>query len=257
MKTRTTVSGLVIACIVLVGACKTQEGAQSDAMPDTMEGQLVEQHIAALGGMDNLEDIQSLKWTGAADMMGNSMAYTLYQERPGKMRTEFDMSNMGGTMTSAYDGTVAWSDNPMQGGGPQPVDDNRAQSMMEQAAIGSFLVDYRDMGYELMYDGEATVQGTPALKLNVMRPDSSVITTYLDAETYLIVKTETEGSNPQFGSFTVQTLYSDYRDVDGVQLPFTVESIIGSSNGEFSWEVTFDEVEVNPDIDDALFTMPQ
>jgi len=45
---------------------------------------------------------------------------------------------------------------------------------------------------------------------------------------------------------------SDYRDVSGIKVPFSIRNLV---NGAVRAEITVDKVEINPNIDDAIFRM--
>ena len=47
---------------------------------------------------------------------------------------------------------------------------------------------------------------------------------------------------------------SDYREIQGLKLPFTMKTLSG---GNVVGQITVDSVEVNPKIDDAMFKMPK
>jgi hypothetical protein len=52
---------------------------------------------------------------------------------------------------------------------------------------------------------------------------------------------------------TIETFYSDFRDVEGVLRPFKVEMKI---DGQVLQQITMMTVEANEDIDDTLFSKP-
>ena len=52
----------------------------------------------------------------------------------------------------------------------------------------------------------------------------------------------------------MESNYSDFRDIDGVEQPF---KIVISTNGEVAQDITFSEIEINPEVDDAAFAKPE
>src|SRR5205807_2426503 len=68
-------------------------------------------------------------------------------------------------------------------------------------------------------------------------------TYYFDAETYLLLR---------FGNAESSVTYSDYRDVGGIKLPFTI--IQESTNSKLV--TTVRELKINAPIDDARFAEP-
>jgi hypothetical protein len=74
---------------------------------------------------------------------------------------------------------------------------------------------------------------------------------YFDTQTGLIARTATELETPQ-GQFHVEVTLDDYREVDGVKIPFTArqETSMGSA------VIKLTEVKHNVAIDDAKFNKP-
>jgi hypothetical protein len=72
---------------------------------------------------------------------------------------------------------------------------------------------------------------------------------YLDIETALEVKLTTETE-----SGTVEQELLDYRDVEGIKIPFLIRTI---ANGVKQGEIKVEKVEFNVKIDDAIFRMPK
>ncbi len=76
---------------------------------------------------------------------------------------------------------------------------------------------------------------------------------YINAE-HLIEKIETWTPQPTLGDMSIETTFSDYRDVDGVKVPFTIRySAIDTYD---SWTRKFTEIKRNVVVDDALFKAP-
>jgi hypothetical protein len=89
------------------------------------------------------------------------------------------------------------------------------------------------------------VQGRMAWEIKVDDPKSQGSETYyFDAETYFLLRIETLGS---------KVIYSDYRDVGGIKLPFTTTNELGNSKVV----TTVRELKVNAPIDEARFVALQ
>jgi hypothetical protein len=81
----------------------------------------------------------------------------------------------------------------------------------------------------------------------------SVATQSFDAETCLLLRTVMKIDAPEAGGEIEQTGdLSDYREVDGVKVPFTVKVV----NPVQSLTITLTKVEHNKLIDDAMFSKP-
>ena len=248
MKTQNVIPLLLFVVLLMTG-CK------STKVEKTVEQDLVDKSIEAQGGLEALQAIQSLKMTGSAALMGMDLGLVFYQKRPNKLRVEVDVSAMGMEIVSGYDGETAWTINPMAGGGVQTVTGDEARSLRMQADIDGPLVGYEAKGTTLEYVGEEEIRGAAAHKLKVTTADAIEMFIYMDAASYLIIKQEAEGTNPTTGGKTTQNSYlTDYREVSGVLMPYRMEVVFG--NNELTQDVTFTTIEVNQELDDALFAKP-
>ena len=54
------------------------------------------------------------------------------------------------------------------------------------------------------------------------------------------------------GSYPVNIEYSDYRDVSGLKLPFTMREVNPENDRTYRW----DKIVVNGPVEDAVFTKP-
>jgi hypothetical protein len=85
------------------------------------------------------------------------------------------------------------------------------------------------------------------------RKDGRVEHYFFDAESGLEVKRtielDTGGGKPQ----SLETEMSNFKSVDGIMVPHTLKQSI---NGMPVAQVSFDKIELNPPMDDALFKMP-
>jgi outer membrane lipoprotein-sorting protein len=89
--------------------------------------------------------------------------------------------------------------------------------------------------------------------LLILKPKSgSVARLFVDAESYLPINLVVKADVPKVGEVEQTTEFSDYRDVDGVKIPFTVKS----SSAVQSFTIAITKVEHNTKIDEALFSRP-
>ena len=219
---------LFVCCGFLVAGCASSAGVtDSGSMgaapsPISMEQELIDQYIATQGGRETLQAVESLQMTGEVYMpvAGMSMPITIIQKRPSKMHVQVDVTAMSMQVVNGFDGETAWTSNPMQGG-TQKLGGEQLRNFKEQADIDGLLVNYAEKGYTVEFVGEEEVKGAIAKKLQVMRPDSSMLYVYLDNESHVEVKLESESTNPMTGATAmVETYLSDYREVEGMMRPF-------------------------------------
>ncbi len=78
------------------------------------------------------------------------------------------------------------------------------------------------------------------------------IKTYIDAETYMPIRTLIKADVPQMGQVEQMVEPTDWRVVDGVKVPFKMRL----TNAMQAISMTFTKVEHNVPIDDKLFVKP-
>jgi hypothetical protein len=75
---------------------------------------------------------------------------------------------------------------------------------------------------------------------------------FLDAEYFLPIKVESVRTM-QGAETEITTNLGDYKEVSGLIVPFSIE--VSTAMGPQS--ISFDTIEVNVDMDDKLFSMPE
>lgn len=210
--------------------------------------ELIAKNIAAKGGLEKLKAVQSLRQTSDITIQGMAAKLTIYSKRPNLTRQEIVLGPE--TIISAFDGQTPWMVNPMSGStqatvvtGPQ------ADMIRNDASFDGPLVDYKARGMTAELIGSEDVDGTAVHHLKVTGSDGLVKHIYLDASTSLEVKVATE--TPQG---LVEQRLSDYREVGGLKVPFSITVLTG---GAVTAQVKVLTLDLNAEIDDALFRIPR
>ena len=87
--------------------------------------------------------------------------------------------------------------------------------------------------------------------LEVIEYDSEASRYYLDLETAHIVRVDHLGAD---GELSIQTLYRDYREVEGFPFAFEIETRV---NGETKSLAKVNSIDVNPGILSFYFAKPK
>jgi outer membrane lipoprotein-sorting protein len=217
--------------------------------------ELAAKNVAAKGGVEKLNAMQSLRASGKLLVNGGTveLGYTMLVERPSAIRYEVQLQGL--TRVHAYDGAQAWQINPFQGRkDPEKLSADDAKALGEDAAdFTGALVDYQAKGYKLDYLGTEDIDGTEAHKLRVTRPNGDVAYVYLDPDYFLEIRTVSRRIEHGVPNETI-TDYGDYEKVNGVYLPFALESYRkGSSDRQ---KLQIDKAEANVSADKSLFEFP-
>jgi len=210
---------------------------------------ILKSHFKAIG-QKNLDKITSIQATGYASAMGMEMPFTMNIKRPDKLKIIVEVQ--GAQMIQAVDGETAWSVNPMMGSSaPVELTGAEADGLKENADMDGQLYEYEKKGHQLELDGSETVNGNDCHVLKLTKKNGNTDYYYLDKESFLIHKirasTVSNGMPMEVEAFT-----SNYKEVNGYMMAFSTEQRTG---GQIFLNLELEKVEVNVEMDDAMFSM--
>lgn len=221
--------------------------------------EVVEKHIAASGGRAAYAKITSRTAAGTitvttpvGDLSGN---IEVYSKKPNKSRTliKLDLSAVGaGQMVSdqRFDGTTGYVMDSLQGN--RTIEGSQLDAM-RNGSFPSPLLTYKEMGATLALDDKAKVAGKDAYVLKMTPKAGPGMRLFIDADSFMLVRTAVTLNVPQLGGDIEQVVdFSDFRDVDGIKIPFVTKS----SNPAQTVTATMTSVKHNADIDDSSFAKP-
>jgi len=237
--------------LAIAALCSAAAIAALAAAPD-LDG-IIRLWAAATGGMARIRSVRAVRMTGRITF-GDDPARPLVVElaRPGSIRTEIAFPE--GTYVQAFDGTRGWTLSHFGGaGGPVPMTSEEAAAAPEQADMDGPLVDFEKKGIRLALEGTEPVEGRPAYRIRVTRPDGTVRHLDLDVQSSLKVRWTGE-LGPTGKKTETSSIFSDYRVVNGLTFPFRIRS--GPSGKPANQEIVFEKIEVDPAIDPTRFRMP-
>lgn len=249
-----------IALLVLAGsiAILAKAGDPSPSASSLTAAQIVEKNVAARGGLDAWRRIQTMAWIGrieSAQAPAASLPFVLQMKRPNKTRFEVEVRNQ--RSLRIYDGTQGWKLHASPSGYPdlKPFSALELSYARDGQVIDGPLMDYAAKGIAVRLDGSDQIEGRRAYRLNVMLPSGINHRVWVDAQTFLEVKSDRASSNAFGTAGRVEVFYRNYRMLDGLQIPFTVES--GSAAAKTTDRMVIDMILLNPPLDDDLFAKPK
>ena len=241
----------LIAGITLVLASATPAIAQT-------ADEIVEKHLAAIGGREALGRIRSRVSSGkvtvttpVGDLAGTVEAFA---KAPDKSRTlvKVDVTALGAgivTNDQRFDGTSGYIIDTLNGN--REITGAQLDALKNNGFPTAWL-DYKARGHAVALTGKETLGDRPALVLEVTPKTGPKMRSWVDAETYLIVKTSVTVDVPPMGPVEQIMEFGDYRTVDDVKVPFLVKSI----NSLQTITGVLTDVKHNVEIDEASFKKP-
>ncbi|RKU27591.1 hypothetical protein C6497_11015 [Candidatus Poribacteria bacterium] len=209
--------------------------------------------INAHGGLEAIKAVTSVVSEGQAtiaQMGGIQMGLKVSSLYPDKLRQ--DMQTPQGDMSILFDGESGFMVSPM---GSQPLPPEMSTSLKDAAFRDTIpLLQYlTDNDIPIQFSGVEEVEGKQASVLLITQPSDESLKIYVSDETHLILKyafRETEMGT----TMEKETIFLDYRDVDGIQIAFNV---IQNVNGQLYTNTTLAKVEINSELDESLFEVSQ
>lgn len=252
---------MILLMAVAVVALAQQKPADQSAKPadpiakpaEVMPSvdQIVDKYVQALGGKAAIEKFTSSAAKGTFEIaaFGASGTAEIWEKAPNKNALRLDIPGFG-IVEEGFNGTVAWSKDPQSG--------LREKTGMELAATKLDAEFYKPIKLKTLYPkimvkgtGKEKVGEKDAYVLEATPAEGPVEIWYFDVASGLLVRTDTERESPQ-GKVSVQSFLEDYKDVDGMKLPFLLRNVTPA----FTIVIKLDEVKRNVPVDDAKFNKP-
>ena len=220
--------------------------------------EVIEKAIAALGGRAAMEKIKTGIMTGtislqtpAGDIPGT---IEIYNAVPNKVRTviKADLSSVGAgqlLIDQRFDGTSGYVMDSLQGN--RDITGSQLDSMRSNSFPHPFL-NYKAMGTSVTLGAKEKVGERDAFVLTFEPSSGTPTRQYIDAETFMPLRSMVRVEVPQMGEVEQTYEPSDFRAVDGVKIPHRLN--VSSSIQGFA--ITFTKIENNAVVDQKLFSKP-
>ncbi len=242
------------AVVAAAAAVFAEEPATAPALT---AAQVVERNAAARGGLEAWRKIETMAWSGrveSANWGGRRVPFLLAQKRPD--RTRFEVTVDGRKSVRVFDGTNGWRMRASATGRPevQPYAADELKFARGAPGIDGPLMDHAARGATIALAGVQEVEGRKAYAVDLRLASGTSYRAWIDAETFLELRYDREFVNAQGRPAVTSVYFADYRAVEGLQLPFTIET--GTADGKTRDKLVIEQVALNPLLDDRTFTKP-
>ncbi len=208
--------------------------------------QLIDNYVNALGGADAIGKITSRVEKGVETFRGQSVGVEIFTQAPNKQALVRHYS--GGDSVTVFDGGAGWFSTP-----GRPARDMRGADLdaARLAADLQFPLHIRNQYPELRVEYPETVAGREAFVLFCIREGQPPVKLYFDEESSNLVRLVRYAESP-LGRNPTRIDYADYRDINGVRVPFRITF---SQPGSTS-TIQLEQVQQNVPIDNTKFARP-
>jgi carboxyl-terminal processing protease len=226
-----------------------QAGHAVEALPAATE--LIDRHVAAIGGREAIEGHTSSRVTGSLEIVGQGLVgeMTVYAAAPDKTLLIVSFAAAGIESRTGYDGTVGWSIDSLMG--------ERLLHGGELAQISDESDFHADLHAPEKFTSMETIgltelAGQQAYKVRLVHAVSGrEIFEYFAVDSGLMIGTEGVQES-LMGSINVVTEVHDYQPFGNLLVPTRILQQIGPGQ---SVVATIEDVELDT-VDPAIFELP-
>ena len=237
------------ALIVEVPAGTPASSARIKSNPLPAIDTILKKYVDAIGGREAQEKLKTRLIKGSVELSGaDSLGpFNIYAKAPNKLLTVMNVGPMG-QVKHGFDGCTSWN-----------VGDTIGKQPLIGAALSSFSTDadfYREMRLGELYPGIRLIGTVKEKEREFYLVEGyprfgSAETMYFEVQTGLLTGRDLTQQTPR-GPIRVEMRYSDWRDVDGVKLPFKITQSMPNLRFVF----TVKDVKHNLPVDDKVFEKP-
>ena len=213
-------SGNLVFWMVLLLACFMGSASLRAESPGLQE--VLQRHYEAMGGLANLERIESMEARGYLDSGDRRIEVLILKKKPNKARISLRFGEQ--RIVKGYDGAAAWSRGPSPNTPANPLPGEEARGFIRDAPIHGVLLQHRTRGIRLDWHGATTLEdGQAVWRIDAHHPNGDRNEVYLDQETYrkvLMVTRERTGEEMR----VYRAYPEDFRLVDSVWVAFRVRN---------------------------------
>jgi len=225
----------------------TTASALAQSTPD----QIVDKFTEAVGGRAAYEKVTTRTMKGEVTIPDDNTTGTLevYAKAPDRYRETTDFPGYG-VVEMVLAGDKGWKKDPDAGVNSMSRTDITSNQRDHAFYMATRL---KELFPKMEAAGTADVEGHSTNVISATPASGPAEKLYFDAASGFLVKHDFERITLEDGIVQYEVLYRDYRDVDGLKLPFTIEQ----RTPDGSMIVKFAEIKNNAEVADDRFQKPE
>jgi len=213
---------------------------------DLTADDVINKYFEAIGGRIKIKSVKDRTTTMSGKTMGQSLSITIQQKTPNKLKQEINTGTI--KQTIIYNGKQGI----MKMGEEQSVLAGNELEKLKLEAQMNFLLDPESFGVEPELIGVEIIDSAQCYNISMNREDSTKWNQFYEVESGLKIK-EIKSVETLQGLFDQESLFSDYREVDGLKYPFKIKQSLGTQ----TIELNIEKIETNTGLQDVLFEIPE
>jgi hypothetical protein len=214
-------------------------------------------HAEARGGAEALEAVRSIRVKLHISEPGFEAELLYRAARPEMARVDVLIERQV-VFIEGFDGTVAWQQPGPDA--PPTIASADGTAALRRGALGNLyaLHELQALGHELQLLERTDIDGIRYYAVKVTFDDGEVEHQYMDPESFLVIRErQVHALHPDIDSSErwIESRSSDFRAIDGIVRSFR-SADWDLRTGERLQSVEISTIDLNPDLDPAIFAMP-
>jgi outer membrane lipoprotein-sorting protein len=226
-------------------------GASATATQQPTGEQIIERFVEVTGGKEAYAKQESRVSTGTTTIVGHDLTgpITIYQKAPNLTRVTGRVGDV--TFDRGFDGKTGFEVHSMFGA---RLIEGEERELMQLQSLASPLIDLAESYTRVENVGVEPIDDRDAYKVELTMKSGQKLIEWFDIETGLLAQMHMT-IDSAMGPLELTIVTSDWRDCDGVQVPFKTTHLIQPIAIEQTIELT--KVESNVDIPADKFELPE
>ncbi|MCK5401997.1 MAG: outer membrane lipoprotein-sorting protein [Flavobacteriaceae bacterium] len=245
---------LKLLLVALIVGFTTQINAQ------TAE-EIINTYFENIGGLETLKKVEGIKMTAKVNNGGMEIPIEIIQLKSGKQMTVINFQGKE-IKQGVFNGETLWSTNFMTQKAEKSDAETTANMKLNANDFLDPFIDYKEKGYTIELLGNETIDGAETFKIKLTKEpitvdgieEADVNFFFFDVDNFVPIAMQSEIKSGQGKGMTLEITMSDYQEVDGIYLPFSMTQGIKGQPGA---PLTISTIEINPVVDDKVFEFPE
>lgn len=223
-------------------------GSSTQANPTA--DQVLDKYYQALGGLPTIEKLTSRVMKGTlTSNNGVEMGYELNQSGSDSVLAILT-TTQSGVFKRGFDGTMGWEKSAT---GTRELTNDEIVYLHRYPALFTD-IKLKDQFTRVSFGGKPKIDGRDVYALRATSATGKREMLFFDVESGLLVR-RTTSTTTLVGIIPEQVDFADYREVDGLKMPFTIR--VSAIDPTYSVVRKFTEMKLNVPIDAKRFKKPE
>jgi zinc protease len=210
--------------------------------------QILDRYVQAIGGREAWKKMTSRISTGTIDVPAMNLSGTIEIREKAPNRIVATIVFNSAKFSQGFDGSIGWTDDTQNG-----LREQTGEELTETKRDADFYhpLDLHTLYSKFVVTGVEKINERNAYAMEATSPEGATDKMYFDMQSGLVLRIIGQHHMPEGVTAFTEDL-SDYREVDGIKLPFKVQQ----TSADSTYTIEFKEVRQNVPIEESEFAKP-